>query len=207
MRNGAKEYTRSRSRVFSSISIIWLLASILILFALENIWVDPWLRSKSREFPNLVPEPLSGVWFLALLLVGLSCVFLIVAQILVVKDRGIPLKKRIGTGLAALLALALSVQWVRVTSGMSAQATGHESKLHSVTLTWTASTSVVNGYNVYRGTTSGGPYTRINSGLVPGLSYKDQDVPGGKTYYYVTRAVDAKGLESPNSSEIKVTVP
>jgi fibronectin type 3 domain-containing protein len=39
------------------------------------------------------------------------------------------------------------------------------------------------------------------------LSYKDQDVPGGTTYYYVTRAVDADGRESLNSSEITVVVP
>ena len=32
---------------------------------------------------------------------------------------------------------------------------------HSVTLTWTASTSTVARYNVYRGPHSGGPYTRI----------------------------------------------
>jgi hypothetical protein len=37
---------------------------------------------------------------------------------------------------------------------------------HSVTLAWTASTSTVAGYNVYRSTTNGGPYTQINSALL-----------------------------------------
>src|SRR5713226_5361815 len=134
MHSGAMRQPKSGSRVFSSVSIIWLLASILVLFTLENIWVDPWLRSKSPQMPSLVPEPLGGAWFLALLLVGLSCVFLIVAEILVMKDRGIPLRKRIGTGSATLLALVLCGLWVRATSGMtSAQAAGQESKRHSVT--------------------------------------------------------------------------
>jgi len=206
MSNGSIRRPRSRSTVLSSISIIWLLASVLALFALENIWVDPWLRSKSRDFPGLVPEPLSGLWFLALLVVGLVCVFLIVAQILVAKDRGIPLMKRMGTVSATLVALLLSVLWVRVTSGKS-PVFAQESKGHSVTLTWKPSKSAVRGYNVYRGTASGGPYTKINSDLVRELGYKDQKVQSGTTYYYVTRAVDSDGRESANSSEIKAVIP
>jgi len=198
---------RSKSKVLSSISIIWLLATILALFALENIWIDPWLRRNSREFPSLIPEPLSGAWFLVLLIVGLVCVFLAVAQVLVVKDRGIPLMKRIGTGTATFLALLLSVLWVRVTSGKSSAPFGQTGKSHSVTLTWKASKSAVKGYNVYRGTSSGGPYARVNSELVRELTYKDENVPGGKTYYYVSRSVDANGRESGNSGEITVTVP
>jgi len=45
---------------------------------------------------------------------------------------------------------------------------------HNVVLTWTASTSTVSGYNVYRGNTTGGPYTKINTALVSGLTYTDQ---------------------------------
>jgi fibronectin type 3 domain-containing protein len=76
-----------------------------------------------------------------------------------------------------------------------------------VTLTWKASKSRVKGYNVYRGTKSGGPYLRINPDLVQGLSYRDQEVKSGTTYYYVIRAVDADGLESVNSSKITAKVP
>jgi hypothetical protein len=36
---------------------------------------------------------------------------------------------------------------------------------HSVSLRWNSSTSPVAGYNVYRSTKSGGPYTRVNSAL------------------------------------------
>jgi len=202
-------HSAARARV---LSIIWIVASVLVLFAGENLWIDPWLRSKSRLVPSLTPEALSGLWFLALLAVTVFCILLIVAQVLVALDRGIPLGKRMGTGLATFLAVLLCVLWACVTSGMTSQSTfgqkfGRGSKGHSVTLTWKASKSAVKGYNVYRGTTSGGPYTKINPDLVPGLTYKDQDVPGGTTYYYVTRAVDADGRESANSSEIKAAVP
>jgi len=199
--------SRSRSKVLSTISIIWLLASLQALFTFENIWLDPWLKNNSREFPGLAPEPLSGIWFLALLVVGLVCVFLIVAQVLVARDRGIPLMKRMGTGTATLLTLVLSVLWVRVTSGKSSPPFWQTGKGHSVSLTWKASKSEVLGYNVYRGTSSGGPYSRINSELVRELTYKDENVPGSRTYYYVTRAVDANGRESANSSEITVSIP
>ena len=40
-------------------------------------------------------------------------------------------------------------------------------------LSWTASTSTVSGYNIYRSTTSGGPYTRVNASLVVGTLYTD----------------------------------
>lgn len=81
------------------------------------------------------------------------------------------------------------------------------SKTHTVTLIWKASKSAVRGYNVYRGTESGGPYMKINRALVQGLTYKDENVPGGTTYYYVTRSIDADDRESVNSSEITVNVP
>ena len=78
---------------------------------------------------------------------------------------------------------------------------------HSVALTWDASTSTVSGYNVYRGTVSGGPYTLINSGLVTTLSYTDSTVQSGTTYYYVTTAVDSSGNESVNSNEASAPIP
>jgi hypothetical protein len=60
---------------------------------------------------------------------------------------------------------------------------------HSVLLTWTASSSSgVNFYSVYRGTVSGGPYTKIAS-PVCGTSYVDPNVPGGgQPFFYVVTA-------------------
>jgi 4-amino-4-deoxy-L-arabinose transferase-like glycosyltransferase len=201
-------HSSSRAKVVSD---IWVVASLLVLFAGENVWIDPWLGNKSCLVPSLTLGALSGLWFLALLVVTF-CVLLIVAKVLVTLDRGISLRKRIGTGLATFLAVLLCVLWACVTSGMTSGPTfgktfREASKGHSVTLTWKASKSAVKGYNVYRGTRSGGPYTKINSVLVAGLTYVDQDVPRETTYYYVIRAVDADGRESANSTEITVKVP
>jgi hypothetical protein len=78
---------------------------------------------------------------------------------------------------------------------------------HSVTMTWTASTSTVVGYNVYRGTTSGGPYVKINSSLITILTYTDATVQSGTTYYYVATSVDSNGDESVDSVEVSAPIP
>ncbi len=79
---------------------------------------------------------------------------------------------------------------------------------HLVDLSWTASTSVVVGYNIYRGTVSGGPYaTKLNSAVVPGTAYTDTGVVAGQTYFYVVTAVDANGVESVYSNQASALVP
>jgi hypothetical protein len=78
---------------------------------------------------------------------------------------------------------------------------------HSVTLNWTASTSTVSGYNIYRTTVSGSGYAKINSGLIPSLTYTDTAVQAGATYYYVATAVDASGDESVDSNQVTAVVP
>jgi hypothetical protein len=78
---------------------------------------------------------------------------------------------------------------------------------HSVALTWNASSSTVAGYNVYRGTVSGGAYAKINSSLVVVLDYTDSNVQSGTTYYYVTTAVNSSGNESVFSNEVSGTIP
>jgi len=78
---------------------------------------------------------------------------------------------------------------------------------HTVDLTWTASTSVVSGYNVYRSTTSGTGYAKLNGSLVPAVNYSDSSVVNGTTYYYVTAAVDAGGDESSYSNEASAVIP
>ena len=84
---------------------------------------------------------------------------------------------------------------------------GVVSVTHSVNLLWTASTSVVNGYNVYRSMTSGSGYTKVNSSLVSLVNYTDSTVANATTYYYVTTAVDANGNESINSNEAVAVIP
>jgi hypothetical protein len=78
---------------------------------------------------------------------------------------------------------------------------------HSVTLTWTASTSTgVTGYNVFRSQTTGGPYTQMNTNLIGGTSFVDSSVTAGQTYYYVTTAVGISG-QSSYSNETSASVP
>lgn len=78
---------------------------------------------------------------------------------------------------------------------------------HSVSLTWNASSSSVAGYNIYRGTISGGPYSKINSKLNSTTTYTDGTVAGGKTYYYVATSVTSNGTESGYSAQVKAIVP
>ena len=78
---------------------------------------------------------------------------------------------------------------------------------HSVALSWQASTSTVTGYNIYRGTTNGGPYSKINSGPVTSLSYTDANVTSATTYYYVSTAVDSAGVESAYSNQATAAIP
>jgi hypothetical protein len=77
-----------------------------------------------------------------------------------------------------------------------------------VILTWQASQSPgVAGYNVYRSTTSGGPYAQINSSLDTTTTYNDLAVQDGVTYYYVTTAVNDEGQQSSYSNQSSATVP
>jgi len=76
---------------------------------------------------------------------------------------------------------------------------------HQVTLSWTASTSTgVTGYDVYRSTTSGGPYTQV--GTATSSPYTDTSVSAGQTYYYVVTTVATSG-QSGYSSQVSATTP
>ena len=79
---------------------------------------------------------------------------------------------------------------------------------HKVQLSWKASTSKhLAGYNVYRGTRSGGPYKKINDSLDPSTKYTDLHVVAGYKYYYVATAVSLKGKESKYSKQVEATIP
>ena len=78
---------------------------------------------------------------------------------------------------------------------------------HSVHLTWAGSNSTdVLGYNVYRGTQSGGPYVRLNPALLANADYLDTAVLAGQTYYYAVTAVSAV-IESGRSAEAVAAIP
>jgi hypothetical protein len=188
--------------------IAWALASVLFLFTAENLWIDPWLRDRFHRIPSLLPEALSGAWFIAFATGGVALTLLVVCQILLIRDRTLPLSTKTKTGIAVFVVLLLSVEWFRVTNGQPA-VLGLQAlrKKHTVTLTWRASSSQVAGYNVYRTTRPGENYVKINTSIVRELTYRDTTVNSGVTYYYVTRAVDVRGSESVNSNEATAAIP
>ena len=85
--------------------------------------------------------------------------------------------------------------------------TGVQAASHSVSLNWTASTSSVSGYNVYRSTVSGQSYTQINTSLVTTTTFTDSSVTSGQTYYYVVTAVGTGAVQSGNSNQATATIP
>ncbi|MFQ6030738.1 MAG: phytase, partial [Dehalococcoidia bacterium] len=66
------------------------------------------------------------------------------------------------------------------------------SDVTSISLDWADNTEGdLAGYNVYRSTTSGGPYQKLNtSGLIATSAYLDNSVSPGVTYFYVATAQD-----------------
>lgn len=83
--------------------------------------------------------------------------------------------------------------------------------VHSVTLSWTQSacpSCTITGNNVYRSSTTGGPYTQIKISSTPIVTYIDGSLPQLTTYYYVVTATCAActgSKESGYSNEVKAT--
>jgi fibronectin type 3 domain-containing protein len=81
---------------------------------------------------------------------------------------------------------------------------------HDVILSWTASTTTgVTGYNVYRGTTSGGESsTPLNSTPISATTFTDEGVTAGTEYYYQVTSVTSNGsTQSAASPETTAVVP
>jgi hypothetical protein len=72
-----------------------------------------------------------------------------------------------------------------------------------VQLTWTPTGA--DHYNVYRSTTSGGPYVKIAATASSYSTYLDAGVTIGTTYYYVVRDADAFDQEGCESNEATAT--
>jgi len=87
--------------------------------------------------------------------------------------------------------------------------TGTAAPVHTVSLSWTASTtSGVTSYNVYRAVfgTSCGSYSSVGSTPSSTTAYSDSVVADGTTYCYATTAVDPSG-ESAYSNISKAVIP
>ena len=63
-------------------------------------------------------------------------------------------------------------------------------------LSWTKNPEGnLSGYNIYRSTSSGGPFTKLNSNLVTGTTYTDSGALVGTQYFYNIVPVDYHGTE------------
>jgi hypothetical protein len=91
------------------------------------------------------------------------------------------------------------------TTALSAKAT--QPAGHAVALSWHSSPGNVTGYNIYRGITAQGPFTKLNSAPQEKASYTDSSVQAGATYVYKTTATNKNGKESKFSNHIQVTIP
>jgi hypothetical protein len=78
---------------------------------------------------------------------------------------------------------------------------------HTVNLSWSADVSAVIGYYTYRGTQSGGPYTKLNPAPSADTAYSDNTVQSGQTYYYVVTSVGSDSVESTYSNQATAVVP
>jgi fibronectin type 3 domain-containing protein len=103
------------------------------------------------------------------------------------------------------IAAAVSLPSVAVTPGVAplapsalvAIATGSTSAV----LSWVQDPNVT-GYDLYRGTVSGGPYVSVAQPVPPGAT--DSGLTPGSTYYYVVAGINSSGVESAYSNEVAV---
>ncbi len=77
-----------------------------------------------------------------------------------------------------------------------------EGRNQRIALNWLSLWPQGVSYTVKRSATPGGPYEIVAKG-VPGLTYTDIGLVNDKPYYYVVSALNANGVESPDSREIK----
>jgi fibronectin type 3 domain-containing protein len=81
-------------------------------------------------------------------------------------------------------------------------------KPHSVTISWTPSTSPrIVGYNVYRDSMPGPVATKLNDRPLTDTKYQDTNVVSGHTYFYYVTAVDARGRESGPTTHVMARAP
>ena len=101
-------------------------------------------------------------------------------------------------------AMTLRIPLPRRPSGLVAQ-----EEDGGVALSWQdaedADGGAVSGYNVYRSTTAGEEYTKVNDSPVTGTEYDDTGLEEGTTYYYVVTSVDSDSDESVRSQEASRT--
>ena len=114
---------------------------------------------------------------------------------------------------AVTAALTLTSNAQSSTTVETLTGTGTAAPVHSVNLSWSASTSSnVSGYNIYRAmyTTSCGSFSKVNSVLNTTTQYTDSVVADGTSYCYATTAVNSSSGESGYSnivSNVEIPAP
>jgi hypothetical protein len=196
-----------RMRKSLTLSLTWLLTTVLFAVTIENIWLDPWLRANFPDFPSLVPQPPSAIWIITFAAIGIVCVVLMVGQVLLMRRAGVSRNAKIGAGISVAIALLLSLTWFLVTSGITAAPRLLISRPpHTVKLTWVASTTPGVTYNIYRATVSTGKVEQLNTAPITGLSFIDTHPVNGERYIYYATAV-AGTTESVRSNPAPATIP
>ncbi len=77
---------------------------------------------------------------------------------------------------------------------------------HQLTLNWTAPAGSVSGYNVYRGTLSGGQSTTpINIAPITTNTFTDTGLTAGTTYWYYVEAINAAGTSDASAEVSAIT--
>ena len=190
-----------------TLSLTWLLTAVLFAVTIENIWLDPWLRSRFPEFPSLAPQPPSAPWIITFGAIGIVCVVLMVGQVLLMRRAGVSRNSKIIAGVSVMLALVLSITWFLVTSGITAapRLLMHRPE-RTVTLKWVASTTPGVTYNVYRVTESTGKLEKLNKDPVTELTFTDSHPVNGEKYTYYVTAV-AGNRESAHSNTASAKIP
>src|SRR5262249_50583970 len=75
-----------------------------------------------------------------------------------------------------------------------------------ISLNWADNTEAnLAGYNVYRSTSSGGTYTKLNDSPIVDSAYIDGATAIGTTYFYKVTAVDNAGNESAQTAAVSAT--
>ena len=186
-----------------------MLAGAICLFAVENIWIDPWVARRSHhKLQSFVPETLGGTWFFVLLALGATLTLAVFCQVMLMRNTRVAGREKALTGAGVLAAAILASEWFVATGGMSLfEPMRSHRKDHKVTLTWQASATKNVRYNIYRGKTPGFHPDKLNSSPIDGLAFVDTRVDSQGRYYYVARAVDASGQEGSDSNEVFANVP
>jgi hypothetical protein len=132
----------------------------------------------------------------------------ITAPITLIAGQNLPLSVEFTPNRAERFSGSITVASNAPAIGVSLVGTGVEAGSHAAILNWTASTtSTVVGYNVYRASTTGGPYSKLNSSSLAGLTFTDSTVVPGQTYFYVLTAMDSSGIESAITVEVSGMIP